>query len=326
MSSTLTNWRSALFRLALFALLVALLLRQVDLSLVLNYFRPDLLVAATAIQPLVAVSFLFGALRLRLLVGPDSARFTTVLNALLLSSGMNLLLPGRLSEVLKVTYLRDHDGVAASAGLAAVFLERLTDIIILGILAVASIWLALADPGPGFVVLMIAAVATLLALPLLEMIVSAAVRIIPGAWLREMVMRVNTQLVARVKDRTIYGALGYGACLWLSSLANVYLFLHISGNASIGISGALVIFVLSMVGGAIPALPGGFGTYEAAVVFALKGYGYSVEEAIPIALAMHAGQLFLSSVAAAWIVVTETTGVRSLTSQITAVLRSRQDS
>lgn len=76
----------------------------------------------------------------------------------------------------------------------------------------------------------------------------------------------------------------------------------------------------------IHALPGNFGTLDAAVVFALKDYGYPVEEAIPIALAMHAGQLFLSSVAAAWIVVTETTGVRGLTSQITAVLRSRQDS
>jgi hypothetical protein len=313
---------NGVLRLGLVALLLALLYWQVDLPLVLDYLEPGLLIAAMAIQPTVAIVFILGALRLRLLLGAGSVRFSTVMKALLLSNGMNLLLPGRLSELLKVTYLRDHAGTPASAGLAAVFLERLIDVIILGLLALVGVSLALADPGPGFAVLTVAAVAVLLALPRLERIVPLAVRILPGAWVREGVIRISAHLAARVKDYTVFGALGYGACMWLVSLANAYVFLRVCGDSSIGLHGALVVFVLSIVGGAIPALPGGFGTYEAAVVFALKGYGYTLEEALPIALALHASQLVIGFSGALAIAATESLGIRALSAQIAEVTKA----
>jgi uncharacterized membrane protein YbhN (UPF0104 family) len=152
--------------------------------------------------------------------------------------------------------------------------------------------------------------------------VPLVVRILPGAWVREGLIRISAHLAARVKDRTIFGALGYSTCMWLLSAANVYIFLQVSGDSSIDLYGALVVFVLSMIGGAIPALPGGFGTYEAAVVFALRGYGYPLEEALPIALALHASQLAIGFSGAMAIAATESLGIRSLSAQIAEVTKA----
>ena len=44
----------------------------------------------------------------------------------------------------------------------------------------------------------------------------------------------------------------------------------------------------------IPALPGGFGLYEAAGVLVLQRYGFSIENALGLILSLHIAQIAIS--------------------------------
>lgn len=102
--------------------------------------------------------------------------------------------------------------------------------------------------------------------------------------------------------------------------------LDMTASIPLGLDGALVIYLASTVGGAVPALPGGFGTYEAAVVFVLRGYGYQLDEALALALMLHATQIVFVCVAAPLIALGEPTGIRSLIRGAVTELRSSRDS
>lgn len=90
------------------------------------------------------------------------------------------------------------------------------------------------------------------------------------------------------------------------------LFLNLVGSIPIGLFGSLVVFVATVLGAAVPALSGGLGTYEAAAVFTLKGFGYSFEEALALALTVHVCLLSLSIVLTLIIVLTERIGLSAL--------------
>lgn len=58
-------------------------------------------------------------------------------------------------------------------------------------------------------------------------------------------------------------------------------------NLSINVWQALVVFLLSAFAAIIPSLPGGFGVFEAAVVFSLSLFGIEKEQALTIGFILH---------------------------------------
>jgi uncharacterized membrane protein YbhN (UPF0104 family) len=310
-------------RLAVIAGVVGVLLFwRIDIADVKNYFTRELWFAILWVQPLIALGTVVCGARLSLLVNTPPAPLLVCVKAVILSYGLNVLLPWRSSELVKATYLRNQIVTPLSVGMAAVFLERLSDLIIVGFLAVLSITLLLASVNYVFVLLMIAALFVLVLIPRIEAYVIQWLHVIPWKLPRSFAERFLRHASNRIRDPQIGRALAYGVAIWVISFLSVTVFFHVAGGTAIGLTGALVVFVASTVGGVIPALPGGFGTYEAAVAFTLSSYGYSLEKGLALGLALHASQLLLTFGGALFITVTERTGVSSLAAQIRDSLKN----
>ena len=303
------------FRFVLVAILLALATRYGNYSDLVSHLTPSLLVGMLAAQPFLFLSIAMMAMRFAVLASTPAMPFFPTFKSMLLAIGLNALLPGRLSELLKVTYLRDHAGLSMTSGMAALFLERLIDVIVLGLLTLASISLLVLDATGVTIALMGVAIAVLAALPVFEKQFAGLARRLPWAAVRTLAGRFLSQLSGRVRDRLFYRAFLFGLAAWVLSWASVVIVVHLAGSIPIGLLGGLTVFVFTTFGSALPALPGGFGTYEAAAVIALKGFGYGFDEALALALAIHVSQLLGTLGVALLIVFTERIGLATLLRQ-----------
>lgn len=276
-------------------------------------FASEILIACLVVQPIILCCFVVLATRHVLLVGMPRIGLGVAFRAIVLSQGLNLVLPARLSELLKATYLRDHASVPLSSGVSAVVLERTVDVLIvaaLGALGVVQYF----DRGnfasvPFFGLGLALVVFVLVRFP---DFVLRLVHRVPSKRLAGFLERTFLHFSATAGTRAFWQALLLGGVAWALSYINILVFLEMAGSLPIGFSGALLVFVLTTLGGAIPALPGGLGTYEAAGVIALRSLGYSFDEALVLSLTMHAAQLVLPFVLAVLIMLTERLGISSL--------------
>lgn len=273
----------------------------------------ETLAAALAVQPIVLCCMVVMGIRHLLLVGLASVSLNVSFRAIVLSQGLNLVIPARLSELLKATYLRDHANVPLSSGLSAIVLERTVDVLIvaaLGALALLS-YFDRGDfasiPALGFILVVSVFVLVRFPGPVLYF-----VRALPSVRLAGFLERTYLHFSSMAGTRAFWRALFLGGLGWGLSYINILVFLELAGSLPIGFSGALLVFVMTTFGGAIPALPGGLGTYEAAAVVALRSLGYGFDEALVLAIAMHASQLVLPFALAILIMLTERTGMSSL--------------
>src|SRR6185295_14280935 len=94
------------------------------------------------------ISHLFYARRHAILVRRPPIPLTMAYEALVLSAALNIVIPGRLAEAIKATYLRTRAGVPLPQGFSAILIERLLDVVVVGAIAstgVAGIVLAQAS-------------------------------------------------------------------------------------------------------------------------------------------------------------------------------------
>ena len=85
----------------------------------------------------------------------------------------------------------------------------------------------------------------------------------------------------------------FSALLWITYFTMTYYLLDATHLDDIGLIGAGIILVMGSIAIAIPALPGGMGTYDAGVKFAIMLiFSVSSEEALNFALVSHASNYF----------------------------------
>ena len=285
-----------------------------------NYkYIEKLFFASLAIQPLVIIGLILQSIRFGLLAGLSHTQIRRPFSAVLLCQGLNLVLPGRVAEVFKATYLRCYAGVPLSSGMAAVFLERGVDILIVVLLGIVGIlmlskgsnWFAFF--GAGILMLF------LISIPFIENRLLLLTKLLPWVRLRGFFENFLQHVADKVRGGTFYYALALGVMAWLTSLANIYLFVNIAGTKPVDFGGIVLLFVATTIGGGVPALPGGFGGYETAAVLALKPYGYSFEEALPLVIAMHLSQLLLPLLGAGLVLYKERIGISVLIKQLRKV-------
>ena len=282
-------------------------------------FDARFLWAALAVQPLILLGLVVHSMRHIVLIGEPRVPLMRAVKAMTLSQGLNLLLPGRLSEVLKGTYLRDHAGVPLSVGISAVMLERTVDLLIVAALGFLGLALFMAGVDYKMVLVFGTVGATILLVALFarDSMLRLA-RALPWPRLASFAEQAYLHFAATVRTAAFFKALALGVIVWAISYANILVFLHLAGSIPIGFSGALLVLVFTTIGGAVPALPGGLGTYEVAGVVALRSLGYPFDEAIPIVIALHAAQLILMFVLALTVMLTERIGLSSLIADLRA--------
>ena len=275
------------------------------------------ILAAMTIQVFVLISILLGGIRLALLMGVDCrAHLFFAVRAIILAQGLNATLPARLSEVLKVTYMRDHANVSLSRGFSGLILERTVDLLIvitLGLILAAFFHydnlVYIAVVGLIFVLFIFIAIQ-------FPGVLSQILRIIPSARLAKFVLRAYKHFIITVKAPMFWQALIISALIWGLSYLSFFVFLKWGGSISVGFAGALAVFFATTLSGVIPGLPGGFGTYEAAAVFTLHSLGYDYKEALTLSIVMHVSQLALPFLFAILIMILERIGLSSLVAEL----------
>jgi uncharacterized membrane protein YbhN (UPF0104 family) len=307
------------WRLALAAVFLWLIYAYVEVPAVAGHLTADSLWAMLAMQPLLAAGYAVTAARLSALAG--AASFGRALKAVILCYGLNLIVPARLSELIKVAYLREHGKLPASDCLAAVFVERALDAIMLGTIAVIAASLLIVEVSRFSIAAMAVAAAGLLSLPALAPLLVRAVRRLPLRSLAPFAERFLAQTTRRVRGRSIRVALALSAVIWIVSAASVYVFLRVALGDRIGLPDALLVLAAVIAGASIPGLPGNFGTFEAGGVLALRFLGFGLEEALAVSLALHVGQIFLASLLTVILLMIERTGVASLVRSASDALR-----
>lgn len=306
-----------LFKLCFIGICIFLVAKSNLLGTFQAQLDGNVCLAGLVVQPIILCCFIVLAMRHVLLIGTPRIGLGVAFRAIVLSQGLNLVLPARLSELLKATYLRDHASVPLSSGVSAVVLERSVDVLIVAALSVLGV-IQYFDRGnfASITALGCALAVAILILVRSPRLVLRGVHALPSERLAGFLERTYQHFSATAGTRVFWYALLLGGLGWGLSFINILVFLELAGRIPIGFSGALLVFILTTLGGAIPALPGGLGTYEAAAVIALRSLGYSFDEALVLSLAMHAAQLMLPFVMAVLIMLTERTGISSLVADL----------
>ncbi len=118
------------------------------------------------------------------------------------------------------------------------------------------------------------------------------------------------------KHGTLIPALLIGLVAWLIGACSIYTYFYIATYHMVSLNTAILIFIFSTIGGAIPLIPGGFGTYEAAVVFVLKSVGFKFGAALTLAIGLHLSQLGITSILGLIVLATHKTGLSSILSLV----------
>lgn len=306
-----------LLKIGLIGIVVLLVLNNGLLVNLGAKLTSSLMTYSAAIQPFIVLGLLAQAHRHRMLIRSPKVRLLVAFQAMTLAQGLNLVLPARLSELIKATYLRDQANVPFSSGLSAVVLERLVDMLIvavLGLLAAIQFFERgnfISVPALGLLI----GTAFLLLVRFPKPVMGLIQRM-PSQRLSGTLARTYSHFIETAGTKAFWKAVLLGLLIWGLSYLNIFVFLSLAGSIPVGLSGALLVFVMTTLGGAIPALPGGLGTYEAAAVIALRSLGYSFDEALALALVMHAAQLALPFLMAMLLMLQKRLGILSLISDI----------
>lgn len=316
------NRYALVIKTAIVVALTGLVLTRVDISAVARHLTSDKLVVAILVQPVMLLGLSMAGVRFAILTAKRPLPTSVSMKALLLAYGANVVLPARVSELLKATYIRQHAGVPLSTGMAAIFVERVADLLIMGVLALVSAVSLLSEQGSALW-MVVAALVLLAGVPSLAPYAGRLTKYIPSLRARSFVQHFIAHCVERITHRAFLTVIGLSVLIWLSALLAISTILSATGSISIGFDGALIVLIAALLGGAVPALPGGFGTYEAAVVFALQRYGYQLDEALALALTLHLSQIVLVCAIAPLIAMREKIGLQSVLADAVAEFRSK---
>lgn len=301
-----------LVRGGIILLLAALAALYVDKAALLAQFDRRLLIAALVVQPLVFLWLFLTAWRHGLIVARPPARLGYTLPAVTLSVGLNAILPARASEALKATYLAQHAGLSISRCIGAVFLERLADLVIVGLMGWGAIITLNIDLTPQIVAL---AIGLPIALVVLMALAGKFIVRRPIAS-KARLLRSIAETLGTVSDQMhpwgLSRLFGLGAVIWGTGFLILAGFLACASSHSLSGVQMLTVFVITTVGSAIPALPGGVGTYQAAGTLILTKYGFSVEEALALTTALQVTMYLFLLPLALVISVRDGTGLRGL--------------
>jgi len=315
--------RTSVIRLLFIAAIITLLILNIDLDILTQNIKPSYFTAISwTILPVICALAVM-AFRHALLLSDYSPPYKYVFSAIVLSAGFNYILPSRLAELLKATYLREKCSVPFSAGTSAVVVERLIDILIIGIIGATSI-LFLPNLGSSlkYIIILLSIIFIFFVLPRSEKIFWYISAKLPWPKITNFLNNLHNEIKNKIKVKLLYINLGLGFTAWTLNIVAFAVFFNLAIPDGLDIQIILTVFVASAIGMAIPILPAGLGTFEAAIVLSLKAYGFDFDESLALAIALRLTLLLAVTPLAVVISMKSGTGVRSFLAEAKSALRS----
>jgi uncharacterized protein (TIRG00374 family) len=294
----------ALLGVAISAVAVALVIRQVDLGAAWEVLREAAPAWVAAAVACIALDVGLRALRWRALLAPVARLpLTSVAASMLIGYLANNVLPARLGELVRSHHLGDRTGVSRASVLGTVVVERVVDTAVLVTIASVSIViLSVRGLVASAVLLGLAATGILvagLALALVAHRLPFADRVIGAVERRPAVARAAARLRGGLavagRPRTMTSAIAWSVAAWTATIVA-----FAAAGQAIGVEltwgqAALLAAGVSLVT-AIPAGPGYLGTFELAAVEIARAVGIAANPAFALALLVHAAILAVTSV------------------------------
>lgn len=204
---------------------------------------------------------------------------------------VNILLPGRVGELLRVRWLQLAARMRAGRALGIVFVDRSFDILALVVfLAIALPSVASADWLRKIVlagVVLVLAIALALVAARAYARRRARERRLRRGWLRETVRDTLEVLAEPIGARRGAVVLGMSLATWAAWALAATLVARAVG-IELSLSEAVFVTAVLNLGVAIPSAPGFVGTYQWLGVAALGLIGVRTDEALAFAILMHA--------------------------------------
>lgn len=283
---------------------------------------PELLVAGLIILPIVVLGWIFAGWRHALLIDKQRPSIALATRAYVASVGVNVLLPFRVGEIVKATYLREHCGTPLRAGISAIVIERLLDFILIAAIGVVGLWTSIAQEALVPVLLSLGCVLAGI----------LGVRTIRRGYLRLAARRAPrifafplalVDTLAKVSQSAMFPyAVLLTLCAWGTHFAAFIVFFAWAPAMPMPSLAVLAMaYAGTLLAGAIPGLPGGFGAFQAAGTLILTRFGYPLE---PTLVSLVAVQLAFLAPAVAFAIFEfggRSTGIRSLLAMRTALRR-----
>lgn len=272
----------------------------------------------------LAVQFVVRAVRWSCLLGGAARRPVgpgRVVEPLLIGYLGNNVLPARAGEAVRTVALARREAIPAGAVAATVVVERTMDLLMLGVLGAAGVWLVTGAFGAS---LPLIAGAAAIGVILIALVTRALGQ-------REVMRRPMDRPRLGPVGRLIHGfvdaaarmspaALGTTAALSLVAwFGDTLLYLAVAEaiGAELALATAIVVAAGGAAGTAAPAAPGYVGTYELAALAGGAAIGLAPETVLPIAIVVHLMAVIPVSIAGA--IALGRSGVR-LTSRVGQVL------
>jgi len=126
-------------------ILILLTFFYLDFKEILNILSVNHFYVLIMVQPLQVLSIYVLSRRFSILSGGIKNKEKNYFKAYLLSIGLNTFIPARLSELIKITYMKKKGNLSTTHYLSALILERYLDIIFLIIFIFLGIFFSLVE-------------------------------------------------------------------------------------------------------------------------------------------------------------------------------------
>jgi glycosyltransferase 2 family protein len=237
------------------------------------------------------------ACRWRILLGPLApVPLHDVFDAMMIGALSGMVIPQRLGDLVKAGLLARKTRASATAILATVAVERLTDVIALLVVAavlVNTVTLPMLLRRGLWLVALAAAAAVVVLWkgPLFwQQLVRRVPRLVEtraGAFLDRSLNKFARGLEAAGHRRSLAQALALAGLVWLLAALAMTAYTKALGLGVPWYAGFLVIVVANLAG-ALPSSPGGVGVYHYATVIALTALSTDRTSALAFAFVTHA--------------------------------------
>jgi len=209
---------------------------------------------------------------------------------LFLSWFVNCIVPAKLGDLYRAYLLRGNFGASISRTVGTIFIERVTDIIVIFALALAAgFWSFRGRNTPGVDALFLAGFAVAVILVLLVIALrylgKHVTRFLP-ARLAEFYERFHEGSTGALTPRVLLPVGAITAAVWLLEGVRVYFVIHALNltGMQLGITSSIFVALAAALLTAIPLTPAGIGFVQAGIVGALVLYGVPAEAGTAVAL------------------------------------------
>jgi glycosyltransferase 2 family protein len=216
--------------------------------------------------------------------------FVDALEIHYLSWFVNCLVPAKLGDLYRAYLLKAHNGASASRTVGTIFIERIADIIVIFVLALAAgYWSFRGRSMPGvdviFIIGFVVAVILIGGVILLRFQGHRVTRYLP---MRFAILwhRFHEGSTGALTPSALPVIGVATVVIWSLEGARLYFVIHALGipGVDLGISASIFVALVAALLTAMPLTPAGIGFVEAGIAGALLIYGVSPESAAAVAL------------------------------------------